>query len=594
MWPNGSVVADEYTLHEFERQKLTGTYFSEGANAGDLNGDDVADVVYGPYWFAGPDYKNKYEIYRPVPQDTNRYADNFFSWIYDFNSDGWNDVFVVGFPGTPAYVYENPKADGLDSHWKKHQVFDWVSNESPQLINIVGDERPELVCTRDGFFGFATVNWDKPFDAWEFNPISKQIASKRFGHGLGVGDVNGDGRMDVIHSKGWFEQPESKANSSRWLPHEASFSNAYGGAEMYAYDVDGDGDNDIITSHAAHEFGLAWYEQVRDGKESSFRHHLIMGAHPSENKYGVLFSEPHSVNLADIDGDGLEDIVTGKTYWSHHKQSPMWDAGAVVYWFKLARTKDGVDWIPYQADGESGIGRQLSVADVNADGLLDIVVGGMKGAHVLTHKSKTVSKDEWQAAQPKVYKGAKLPSTDNAKAARGPKAPIDAKTGRVPGALEGESLKFRVSAGKATAQPMGQFKGGQWSGDSQLFWTGGRPGDKLTIDLPDFTGTVDLEVVLTCAKDYGIVKLSLDDQALGDPIDLYNSDVIPSGVLSFSKLSVTGRKHTLTIQIAGANPRADKAFMMAVDYIRVTQSDGTFVARLPVVPNGPKRDKSGN
>lgn len=402
---DGFVAADEHVLHEFERQALTDTYFSEGANAGDLNGDGVADVVYGPYWFEGPDYTTKHEIYGPVPQDRNRYADNFFSWVYDFNGDGWNDVFVVGFPGTPAYVYENPKAEGFESHWKKHEVFDWVSNESPQLTNIVGDDRPELICTRDGFFGFATVNWDMPFDTWKFHAISDQMASKRFGHGLGIGDVNGDGRIDVIHSKGWFEQPASKADSSRWPHHETSFSNAYGGAEMYAYDVDGDGDNDIITSDAAHDFGLAWYEQIRDGDEIAFKHHLIMGADPSENKYGVCFSELHSVNLADVDGDGLKDILTGKTYWSHHKKSPMWDAGAVVYWFKLVRGDDGVDWLPYQIDDQAGIGRQLSVSDINADGLPDIVVGGMKGAHVLTHRAKVVTPEAWKSAQPKIYEG---------------------------------------------------------------------------------------------------------------------------------------------------------------------------------------------
>jgi putative membrane-bound dehydrogenase-like protein len=573
-----TVEADDYSLHSFERQQLTGTYFSEGANAGDVNADGVADVVYGPYWFAGPDYKTKQEIYPPVPQDMNRYADNFFNWVYDFNDDGWSDVFVVGFPGTPAYVYENPKADGLGSHWKKHQVFDWVSNESPQLTNLVGDERPELICTRDGFFGFATVNGDEPLGTWDFHPISEQVTATKFGHGLGIGDVNGDGRLDIIHAAGWFEQPESNADNSRWLAHEVSFSNAYGGAEMYAYDVDGDGDNDIITSHSAHNFGLGWYEQVADGDQIAFKHHLIMGEHASENRYGVLFSELHSVALADIDGDGLKDIVTGKTYWSHHKQSPMWDAGAVVFWFKLVRNQEGVDWIPYQADGEAGIGRQLTVADINADGLQDIVVGGMLGAHVLTHTKKSVSKEEWQAAQPKVYEGAKLPSADNAKAARGPKAPIDKQTGRVPGALEGEALPVRVTAGTAKPQDMSRFKGEKWSGNSQLWWTGGRPGDKLTFDLPNFTGTVDLEVVLTIAKDYGIVQLSLDDQTLGEPIDLYNADVITSGVLSFSKLAVQGNKHTLTIQIVGTNPKAQKSFMSAVDYIRVKQADGTFVA----------------
>jgi putative membrane-bound dehydrogenase-like protein len=570
-------LSDEFVVHSFERQRLTGVYFSEGASAGDLNADMVPDVVYGPYWFAGPTYEKKYEIYEPVPQDTNRYADNFFSWVYDFDGDGWNDVFVVGFPGTPAYVYENPGVKGHGKHWAKHQVFDWVSNESPQLINIRGDERPELVCTRDGFFGFATINWDDPFAAWDFHPISEQVASNRFGHGLGIGDVNGDGRMDVVHAKGWFAQPESDADSSRWLHHEVSFSNSYGGAEMYVYDVDGDGDNDIITSHAAHDFGLAWYEQVRDGKSISFQHHSIMGSHPSENRYGVLFSELHSVNLADIDGDGLKDIVTGKTYWSHHEKSPLWDAGAVVYWFKLVRSKEGVDWLPYKADGEAGIGRQLSIVDVNADGLLDIVVGGMKGAHVLIHKATSVSESEWKAAQPKIYVGPKLPTTDDATALRGPKSPIDAKTGQVPGALEGESLKFQVSAGRATPQSMARFKGDRWSGDSQLWWTGARPGDKLTMRLPKFTGQVDLDVVLTCAKDYGVVQLKLDDLPLGKPIDLYDADVRTTGVLSFKGLSVTGRDHRLTVQIVGANSKAKKSFMFAVDYIRIKLASGTFV-----------------
>ncbi len=573
-----SATAEEHTLHTFERQRLTGVYFSEGANAGDLNGDGAADVVYGPYWFAGPDYRTKHEIYKPVPQDTARYADNFFSWVYDFNNDGWNDVFVVGFPGTPAYVYENPKQEGLGRHWKKHQVFDWVSNESPQVANIHGDQRPELVCTRDGFFGFATVNWDKPLSSWTFHAVSDRIAATRFGHGLGIGDVNGDGRQDILYAKGWLEQPESNADSRRWVNHNASFSNGYGGAEMYAYDVDGDGDNDIITSHSAHEFGLGWYEQTKGDDGISFKHHLIMGSHPSENRYGVLFSELHSVDVVDIDGDGLKDIVTGKTFWSHHKQSPMWDAGAVVYWFKLVRNKAGVRWIPFKADGEAGIGRQLSVVDINSDGLPDIVVGGMKGAHVLIHKRRTVSKAEWLAAQPKVYDGPKLPSVKNAKAVRGPKSPIDAKTGRVPGALEGESLGVRVSGGTAKAQPMGRFSGGRWSGNSQLWWAGGRPGDKLTLELPAFSGTIDLEVVLTCAKDYGVVQLSLDDQPLGDPIDLYNPEVVPSGVLSFSKLAVKGRKHTFNVQIAGANAKAEKGFMFAVDYVRIKLSDGTFVA----------------
>jgi hypothetical protein len=126
-----------------------------------------------------------------------------------------------------------------------------------------------------------------------------------------------------------------------------------------------------------------------------------MGDKPEQNLFGLVFSELHSVALADIDGDGLKDIVTGKTYWSHHKQSPLWDAGAVVYWFKLTRTDQGVEWIPYRADGEAGVGRQISIHDLNHDQLPDIVVGGMKGAHVLLHQRKKVDDATWQAAQPR-------------------------------------------------------------------------------------------------------------------------------------------------------------------------------------------------
>lgn len=582
-----SAHADELAIHSFERQQLTDVYFSEGANAGDVNGDGVADVVYGPYWFAGPDYKTKHEIYEPVPQDRNRYADNFFSWLYDFDGDGLQDVFVVGFPGTPAYVYHNPGKDGLNKHWPKHQVFDWVSNESPQLINIVGDERPELVCTRDGFFGFATIDWEHPLEAWEFHPISEQIASNRFGHGLGVGDVNGDGRLDLIHSGGWFEQPLTHQLTSRWFPHQASFSEGYGGAEMYAYDVDGDGDNDIITGHRAHDFGLAWYEQLGDGTqnaEPTFKHHLIMGEHPSENKYGVVFSELHSIALVDMDGDGLKDIITGKTYWSHHRQSPQWDAGAVVYWFKLVRSEDGVDWIPYKADGEAGIGRQISIVDINNDQLPDIVVGGMVGAHVLTHQVQSVSEAEFSNAQPKVYTGPKLPTVEGAEALRGPKSNLDGKTGRVAGSIEGETLDRKPTAGTANPQDMSNFGGDRWSNKAQLFWTGAKPADTMSLELPEFSGTVDLEIVLTCARDYGIVQLSLDDTPLGPPIDLYNAEVITTGVLSFPKIEVQGNRHSLGVQIVGTNPKAQKSYMFGIDYLRIKKSDGSFVAGKPVPP----------
>ena len=130
---------------------------------------------------------------------------------------------------------------------------------------------------------------------------------------------------------------------------------------MYAYDVNGDGLNDVITALAAHGFGLAWYEQYREGGEIKFREHIIMNKEPRENKYGVKFSELHAIDLVDMDGDGLKDIVTGKRFWSHGRTGdPDRNDAAVLYWFKLVRGADKtVDFVPYLIDDNSGVGTQV-------------------------------------------------------------------------------------------------------------------------------------------------------------------------------------------------------------------------------------------
>ncbi|MGI9471067.1 MAG: FG-GAP repeat domain-containing protein, partial [Rubripirellula sp.] len=550
----------------FETQRLSDVYFSEGANAGDVNGDGNVDVVCGPYWYEGPDFKRKHAIYEPLPQNRDRYADSFFSWIFDFNGDGHSDVLAVGFPGTPAFVYENPgvvagKNPGAETHWKKHEVLDWVSNESPQFVDLVGDATPELVCTRDGFFGFAMVNPSEPLATWAFYPISEQIAPSRFGHGLGVGDINGDQRADLIFSGGWFEQPAGDPKSGRWRLHEQSFSNSYGGADMHAYDVDGDGDNDVITSHAAHDFGLGWYEQVDEGGEPTFKHHLIMGDRPSQNAYGVVISELHSVNLADIDGDGLKDIVTGKTFWSHHRKSPMWDADPVVYWFRLQRTDDGVDWVPYQAASQSGIGRQLSLQDVDSDGFPDIIVGGMKGAFLLHHRRQIMSRDSWKKLTPTRY----VEQRDRSDRGELPSFSVD---GKIEGAVEAEAMKvLEVSGGEVRTQEMSAFKSGRWSGDQQLFWLRANPRSRLTLEFEvSQEGRYEIGAVLTTARDYATINLQLDGIALGSSIDLYDyPDVKTTGLLKLGPRSLSAGKHRLMIETTGANDSAIQSFMVGLD-----------------------------
>ncbi len=555
-------LAQTHTIEIFQRHQLTDVYYSEGIGAGDLNRDGHADIVYGPYWFAGPEFKSKYEIYEPVAQPREKYANHFFAWVYDFNADGWNDILTAGFPGTPGYVYENPGQTSSNVHWKKHEVVSSVSNESPHFTNLVGDATPEMVCSQAGFFGYAAPDPQHPLEAWKFVPISEKVAPVPFGHGLGVGDVNGDKRLDLLTKDGWYEQPVKIDVQSKWEYHPFLFTKA-GGADMVAYDVDGDGDNDVITSLTAHDFGLAWFEQIQRDDKISFRQHLIMGQRPEENAYGLVFSELHSLNLFDIDGDGLKDIVTGKTYWSHHTKSPMWDAGAVVVWFKLIRTPNGVDWRPFEADRESGIGRQLVVTDITQDGIADILAGGMKGAHWLGHSRKQVSQEQWQIYQPKKLSNHRPVIGD-------PKA--DSATFQVPGACEGESLKvLQVSGGTTSSQQMSAFSAGRWSGDQQLFWRDLKAGDQLALELNvQREGDYEVLAAFTKARDYGIVRIKLDDEKLGSTIDLFDgSKVISTGELPLGKKKLSAGVHRVTIEAVGANPMSSKPTMFGLDYIRL-------------------------
>jgi hypothetical protein len=156
-----------------------------------------------------------------------------------------------------------------------------------------------------------------------------------------------------------------------------------------------------------HGYGLAWYEQVRENGQITFKPHLIMGQQPRDNRYGVKFSQPHALDLVDMDRDGLKDFVVGKRFWAHGPQGDVEpNAPAVLYWFKLSRGPNReVDWVPYQIDDNSGVGTQVAAGDLNGDGVPDVVVGNKKGAFVFLHQTRQVSAEAWQQAQPKPLNG---------------------------------------------------------------------------------------------------------------------------------------------------------------------------------------------
>jgi hypothetical protein len=358
----------------FGRVQLSKEFFAEGVAVGDFNRDGVPDIVAGPYWYAGPTFQDRFPIYPPVAFDPLNYSNNFLTFVYDFNHDGWPDVLVINFPGQDASWFENPgKTNTL---WTRHQVIDHVDGESPAFVDLDGDGIPELVYISGGRLGWATPDSSDPTVPWRFHAISPNLNYGSFTHGMGVGDINGDGRLDILEANGWWEQPASLANDPVWRLHQVSFGP---GSQFYAVDLDGDGLPDVVAS-VAHFYGLAWFQQVRQNGQISFCKHLIMGdpSHPS--RYGVVFSELHAVAVADMDGDGVPDIITGKRHWAHGPDGDVDPNGpSVLYWFRTVRTPAGVDFVPYLIDDNSGIGTQIHVGDLNGDGRPDVVVSNKLG-----------------------------------------------------------------------------------------------------------------------------------------------------------------------------------------------------------------------
>ncbi len=366
-------------LPVFKKVTLSNKFYCEGANYGDFNNDGKLDVVAGPYWYEGPDFQKKHEIYPAEAFDPHGYSNNFLTFTGDFNGDGWLDVLYVPHPGTDAYWYENPGRSG--GPWKKHLALHDCGNESPAWVDINGDGRPELVYNVTGQLGYATWDPAKPDDLWVFHPITpKDDRYQRYTHGVGVGDINGDGRPDIVEASGWWEQPAKLEPGKPWIKHPFKFAEA--GAQMLVYDVDGDGLADVITSWHCHLYGLVWYQQQRSaGGEITWMQHVILPPKPDLKPGELRISQMHGLDLADINGDGLKDIITGKRYWAHGPAGDVEaDAPAVLYWFELRRDKTaGAQFIPHKIDDDSGVGTQVIAKDLNGDGVPDIIVGNKKG-----------------------------------------------------------------------------------------------------------------------------------------------------------------------------------------------------------------------
>jgi hypothetical protein len=388
------VAQPEQVSKRFRMQALNEFYYSWGPAVADINKDGSPDIVAGPYFYLGPDYNVAREIYMAQTIDASTRYFNGVQFAYDFTGDGWPDVINSLFT-QPTMLYVNPK--GESRRWDAYQVTDAISSEIALLRDTDADGRLEYI-VKDGNNQIVSATPDpaKPTAPWIKRPLTER--GPWTNHGMGLGDVNKDGRLDLLNGYGWFEQPPA-GTTTTWTYHPAAFGkqnrSSAGGAEMAVYDVNGDGLNDVVTSMQAHGWGLSWFEQKKAaGGAITFVEHRIMGDFSTKNAGNVTFSQPHGTAFADIDGDGTPDFITGKRFWSHLDTwiDPDPHGPPVLYVYRTvrnAKAPGGAEFVPELVHNRSGMGSLAAVADLNKDGAVEIITSTKRGTFIFWNQWKS-------------------------------------------------------------------------------------------------------------------------------------------------------------------------------------------------------------
>jgi hypothetical protein len=454
---------------KFTKIVIQDQFLAESCAIGDYNGDGIPDISSGRIWYEGTNdptttFTAQHPFrdgHGPLPRDgaplelNTGVSDDWADYPWDMDADGDTDIINIAQPevpeanpptgptgsstnnppaaGTPnkigtgpqvhatAYWYENPGKAGQvgDPNWTMHLMNADVRNEQHELVDMNGDGYPEIIgacrnCGTGDLKGYYQGDPANPKNPWAFHPVGPMY-SFPFGnlgwmHGMGAGDVNGDGKPDWFDRRGaWLQQADGSFNNTACTGNNTpagcgviqggtpllppvngaptggfydglpdGFGNK-GPTHMFAVDMDKDGCADVVAADWALGMGLAWYQQQKDAGGAcnyAFKKFYFLGNAPFTSKYqmnqpavaaegqatlwgGVGFTEPMALQVYDMDGDGRPDVIAGKMRFArpYDQGPPDPDGTPYLYVFKNVATADSrsgapITLQPFLVDGD--------------------------------------------------------------------------------------------------------------------------------------------------------------------------------------------------------------------------------------------------